>query len=197
VIRTFSYCLITDRRISRQPLESIARSAEQAGVDYFQLREKDLSIPDLLKMARRIRAELSGTKFVINGELGVAMAVGADGVHLQCGNLPVASVRRCVPDLLIGYSAHSEEEIRQAEQDGADYVFCSPVFPPRSKRSDREPVGCEKLARWIRGVQIPVFGLGGVESSNLVGLQRAGCRGAAGISLFLNRGCFDSKRMVI
>lgn len=195
--RSFSYCLITDRRLSREPLENIARSAELAGIDFFQLREKDLSPAYLLDLARRIRAELVRTKFIINGELGVAIAVGADGVHLQKGNVPISIVRRRFSDILIGYSAHSEQEIHAAEREGADYVFCSPVFPPRSKETDLEPVGCEKLTRWIQGVRIPVLGLGGVEISNLRDLQRAGCRGAAGISLFLNQGCFDLKGMVI
>ncbi len=195
--RSFSYCLITDRRLFREPLENIARSAELAGIDFFQLREKDLSPAYLLDLAQRIRAELVQTKFVINGELGIAIAAGADGVHLQKGNIPVSTVRRHFPNLLIGYSAHSEQEIHTAEREGADYVFCSPVFPPRSKATDLEPIGCEKLARWIQGLQIPVLGLGGVEISNLSDLQRAGCRGAAGISLFLNQGCFDLKGMVI
>lgn len=195
--RTFSYFLITDRRLYHEPLESIARSAERAGVDCFQLREKDLSPSDLLELARRIRPELVRTKFVINAELGVAVAAGADGVHLQKGNIPVAAVRRNFPEMMIGYSAHSEQEVRNAEKDGADYVFCSPVFPPQSKASDLEPVGCKTLAGWIQGIRIPVFGLGGVEISNLRDLQEAGCRGAAGISLFVKRGYFDSTGMVI
>ncbi len=195
--RTFSYCLITDRKLCREPLENIARSAERAGIDVFQLREKDLTPTQLLDLARRIRAELVRTKFVINGELGVAVAAGADGIHFQKGNVPIAAVRRHVPNMMIGYSAHSEQEIRAAEREGADYVLCSPVFLPRSKTSDLEPIGCETLARWIRGVRVPVFGLGGVELSNLRGLQDAGCRGAAGISLFLKQGYFDLTGMVI
>ena len=194
---TFSYCLITDRKLCREPLEEIARSAERAGVDFFQLREKDLSPTELLEMARRIRVELVRTRFVINGELGVAIAAGADGVHLQQSHVPIAAVRRHFPDMFIGYSAHSKQEIRVAEGEGADYVFCSPVFPARSKKSELEPIGRDALARWIQGVRIPVFGLGGVDISNLRDLREAGCRGAAGISLFLNRGCFDSTGMVI
>ena len=194
--QTFSYFLITDRRLYREPLESVARCAERAGVDYFQLREKDLPSSDLIELARRIRVELVGTKFVINGELGVAIAAGADGVHLQKGNVPVAAVRRHFPEMMIGYSAHSEQEIRNAEREGADYVFCSPVFPPRSKKSDLEPVGCKTLASWIQGIRLPVFGLGGVEMSNVRDLQEAGCRGAAGISLFVKKGYFDSTGMV-
>ena len=193
----FLYCLITDRRQYRQPLHEVAELAEEAGVDYFQLREKDLQPSELLQIARHLRPFLSRTRLIVNGHLDVAIAAGADGVHLQKENLPVSAVRKKFPGLLIGYSAHSREELWTAEQSGASYVFLSPVFPPRSKDSAVPPLGCKTVASWIDGVKIPVLGLGGIHRSNMEDLRKTGCSGAAGISLFIVDGQFSSNGMVV
>jgi len=193
----FRYCLITDRKVYRQPLHEVAGLAEEAGVDYFQLREKDLHSADLLEIARHLRPLLVRTRFIINGHLDVALASGADGVHLQRENIPVSVVRRNYPALIIGYSAHSSEELEMSEESGADYAFVSPIFQTRSKTSLLPPLGIDQLARWTAGRKIPVFGLGGVTGLNLEDLQRSGCAGAAGISLFVRNGKFGSNGMVI
>lgn len=193
----FQYHLITDRKQQRQPFHEIAQLAEEANVHYFQLRGKDLPAAELLGIARHIRPFLIETKLIVNGSLEAALAAGADGVHLQKGNLPISEVRRNFPSLIIGYSAHSREELQQAEEDGASYVFASPVFPPISKVSDLEPIGLDQLQRWIKGRKIPVIGLGGLNASNLTELAKTGVSGAAGISLFLKNGYFDSRGMVV
>lgn len=192
----FLYSLITDRKVYRQPLEEVASRAEDAGVDYFQLREKDLSPAHLLKIAAKIRPILKRTRLIINGQTDVAIASGADGVHLQVDNLPVKSVRAAFANLLIGYSAHTREEMRMAESEGADYVFISPVFPPRSKSTMLKPIEPDVLSDWIAGLRIPVFGLGGATPENLEILRRAGCAGAASISLFVENYHFTAKGMV-
>jgi len=193
----FQFHLLTDRKEQRQPFHEIAELAEKSGVDYFQLREKKLQPIELLKIARHIRPFLIRTKLIINGSLDVALAAEADGVHLQKENLPVSEVRRRFPSLMIGYSAHSAEEIRQAERDGASYIFASPVFTPISKPSYLSPIGCEELSKWTADCKAPVVALGGITPSNLKEVMQAGASGAAGISLFLKNGYFDSKGMVI
>ena len=193
----FLYCLITERSAYRQPLHEVARQAEKARVDYFQLREKDLTPAELLEIAQHVRSMLVHTKLIVNGQLDVAIASGADGVHLQKDNLPVAAVRRTFPKLQIGYSAHSREEMEQAQNDGADYVFISPVFVPQSKPSSVSPLGTETISKWIAGMRIPVFGLGGITAENISALAACGCAGAAAISLFIEKGYFSSKGMVV
>src|SRR5688572_30705027 len=97
--RKFQYHMITDRGHSLQSLAELSKDAEKAGVQYFQLRAKDLNPRELLILAKETRPQLQSTKFVINGSLDVALVAKADGVHLQKGNIPVHAVRKNYPDL--------------------------------------------------------------------------------------------------
>jgi thiamine-phosphate pyrophosphorylase len=197
ISRRFLYHLITDHTQYKQTLHEAARLAELHHVTHFQLREKGMSKSELLELARHIRPALEHTRFIVNGNLDVALASDADGVHLQAGNLPIAAVRDKFPDLLIGYSAHTREEIIQAENAGADYVLLGPVFTPLSKTEARSPIGVETFKEWISGTKIPVFALGGLTASNLKTIEFSGCCGAAGISLFIRDGHFTASGMVI
>ena len=170
--------------------------AEAAGVTYFQLREKDLSPRELLSIAMMIRPVLRNTKFIVNGSLEVALASGADGVHLQKENLPVQIVRSKYQTMLIGYSAHSYEEMKDAEQHGVSYIFISPVFPPKSKNSFSSPLGCNSVSVWAKSMNVPVFALGGITVENQNELIPSGCAGIAGISFFIEDGMFTAKGMV-
>jgi thiamine-phosphate pyrophosphorylase len=195
--KRFQYCLITDHSLYKQPLHEVAEHAEEARVDYFQLREKNLEAADLLPLAFHIRAMLFRTKFIINGHLDVALAANADGVHLQKDNLPVSEVRKRFPHLLIGYSAHTAEELKAAEDAGADYAFLSPVFVGGSKVSSLEPLGISRFMECTRDRKIPVFALGGIARESVPALAASGCAGMAGISFFVEKGYFDPKGMVI
>jgi thiamine-phosphate pyrophosphorylase len=196
-MRSFQYHLITDSGSRRESLQEIAVSADRAGVHFFHLREKSLPPSEVLSLARSIRPLLRRCRLIVNGLLEVALRAGADGVHLQNVSVPVSAVRRRYPSLIVGYSAHSPEELRSSDNEGASYFFISPVFPPRSKDSPLPAIGTTRLAEWIRGVIIPVIGLGGVSVENVTSLQTAGCVGAAGISLFLKDGRFTSEGMVL
>src|SRR5262245_49669266 len=127
-MKGFAYYLITDRNLYRCSLEEVAEHAEEAGISYFQLREKDLLSSDLLDLAKKVRLRLIQTNFIVNGRVDVALAAGADGVHLQAGNVPIHAVRKAAPHLMIGYSAHSHQDMKSAEAEGADYLLLSPVF---------------------------------------------------------------------
>jgi thiamine-phosphate pyrophosphorylase len=195
--RAIQYYLITDHHQYRQPIHEIAQQAELNGVRYFQLREKKIAKRELLAIANHIRPELDQTKFIVNGHLDVAIACQADGIHLQAGNISVKEVRKSFPQLLIGYSAHSREEILEAESQGADYVFVSPIFPPISKNESLPPLGVAKLKQWSSLVHIPLFALGGITAANLSEIAQAGCHCVAGISLFLRNGQFTTEGMVL
>ena len=197
IYRAIQYYLITDHHQYRQPIHEIAQQAELNGVRYFQLREKKIAKRELLAIANHIRPELDQTKFIVNGHLDVAVACQADGVHLQAGNISVKEVRKSFPQLLIGYSAHSREEILEAESQGADYVFVSPIFSPISKNEGLPPLGIAKLKEWSSLVHIPLFALGGITAANLSEIEQAGCHCVAGISLFLHNGQFTTEGMVL
>jgi thiamine-phosphate pyrophosphorylase len=195
--RKFQYHLITDHNCCRETLHEVAQKANRAGVDFFHLREKSLPAGELLLIARHLRPFLNRTRLIINGRLDVALAAEADGVHLQEENIPVAAVRQKYPRLLVGYSAHSREELLKAQQEGAAYLFISPVFAPISKETALQPIGPHTVRKWIRGMKVPVIGLGGITAENVGEVRAAGCAGAAGISLFIEQCRFTAKGMVV
>src|SRR5262245_36875159 len=146
-------CYITDRRTlpaGESFLSTIARNlADPAGPDWIQIREKDLSARELFKfVASALDLPNSrGVKFLVNSRVDVAIAAGAAAVHLP-SNSPGPRVWRAIvaPTFLIGVSCHTVDEVREAADDGADYVVFGPVFPPLSKTSDMDAQGLELLA---------------------------------------------------
>src|SRR5262249_11118636 len=182
----FSYHWISDRKLAQRSPASLAAEAEERGITYFQLREKDLSQRELLLAAHSVRKVLKRTRMIVNGNLAIALLAGADGVHLQSDGVPVAAVREQFPEWIIGYSAHSREELMAAGKDGADYVFVSPVFQPRSKPATLPALGIERLSQWVADSPVPVIALGGITRENLEQIKASGSSGAAAISLFLD-----------
>jgi thiamine-phosphate pyrophosphorylase len=178
-------CYITDRHAlaGESLLDAIARNLA-AGIEWVQIREKDLSaraLFDLVEAAIKLPNPHS-SKIIVNTRADVAIAAGAAGVHLPSGSLPARFWRR--PGFLVGVSCHSLEDVRQAEGEGADYVVFGPVFPPRSKTVRAEPQGLEGLRRATAAVKIPVLALGGVTRENTSACVSAGAAGIAAISMF-------------
>ena len=180
-------CYITDRTSLRGDLlPQIARALE-AGVDIVQIREKNLSSRDLYELVRDVMRlkSLAGTRILINERVDVALAAGADGVHLPSRAVPPSRIRGVTsPQFLIGVSCHNVEEVRRAETEGAGYVAFGPVFPTASKINYGPPQGLAALARACRAVRIPVLALGGVTLDNAAQCMDNGAAGIAGISLF-------------
>jgi thiamine-phosphate pyrophosphorylase len=168
--------------------DAIARNLA-AGVDWIQIREKDLSARALLELVRGALAlpNPHGARFIVNSRVDVALAAGAGGAHLPAGSPPPAIWRAITPaGFLIGASCHTVDEVRQAEAGGADYAVFGPVFAPLSKPSDLAPRGLDGLAQASRAVRIPVLALGGVTHDNRQACLEAGAAGIAGISIFQN-----------
>jgi thiamine-phosphate pyrophosphorylase len=182
-------CYITDRfqLPSREALlEAIARNVA-AGIDWIQIREKDLSARELFDLVQCVQAlpHPAATKILVNTRVDVALAAGAAGAHLPSGSPPPRRWRAITPrDFLIGVSCHALDEARAAEQDGADYVLFGPVFAPRSKAPDLPPRGLDRLAEAAHAVGIPVLALGGITRENASQCTSAGAAGVAAISLF-------------
>lgn len=178
---------ITDRRgLADEDIVGKIEQAAAAGIDLVQIRERDLSARRLLALAETGLARTRGseTRLLVNDRLDIALAAGADGVHLPSQGLPVGEVRGRFPALLVGASCHNLEELRRAEEGGADFAVFGPVFETASKRAYGPPVGLERLAEAVRAARIPVLALGGINLENAVECLRAGAAGIAAISLF-------------
>lgn len=176
--------LITDRSaLGPDPqaldrLVSMVGDASSAGIDYVQIRERDLPLPVLLDLARRAkRAAGDGVRVLVNDRADVAIAAGLDGVHLTTRSVPARAVRdACGTSFVIGASTHSPAEVRDAEAGGADLVVCGPVFDTPSKRGMGDPLGADRVAAIAEAARIPVLGLGGITRTNarIAGAHLAG-----------------------
>jgi thiamine-phosphate pyrophosphorylase len=195
-------CYVTDRHELAKPSllsEQISR-AVAAGIDWIQIREKDLSAQELLEVARAAvkvaadSAHANATRIIINDRLDVALAAGAGGVHLGETSMTVAALSAwrsaavmengALKNFLIGASCHSVEAVRAAERDGADYAIFGPVFATPSKEQFGEPQGIKLLADASKVVRIPVLAIGGITEANARECFAAGAAGIAAIRMF-------------
>jgi len=177
--------LVTDRRRAKHPLLEVVRAAAGAGADAIQLRERDISDAELFRLAEACRAITNEfhAALLINHRLDVALAVGADGVHLGWRSLRAEDVREVAGDRLrIGVSCHDEQELRAAEMAGADYILLGPVFDTPSKRGLVEPLGLERFATLVRSTKVHVIAIGGVTVERAGPLCSAGAAGVAVVS---------------
>jgi len=183
----FRLYLISDKKMTADccSLEAAVRLALKGGVKAIQLREKDLPTRDLMKLARKMRVltDRYKAKLFINDRFDIALAVGADGVHLAQSSIPVHAVRDTVKKkLIIGVSTHSLTETKEAEKGGADFITLGPVYRTPSKLKYGAPLGLEALRRICKRVNIPVFALGGVKAKRVGDVRAAGAYGVAMIS---------------
>lgn len=177
-------------------LQKIAEAA-QAGVDYIQLREKDLPVRDLERLAREAQAAVAGTttKLLINSRSDAAIASGASGVHLTSNDISAGDVRALwgSRSAVIGVSCHSVAEVRMAEAQGADFAVLAPIFG----KGDAPGIGLRVLGEACGRVpqpdhteaapvpmRFPVLALGGVTIENALSCLAAGAAGIAGIRIF-------------
>jgi thiamine-phosphate pyrophosphorylase len=203
----FILCYVTDRQTldiaasqSREAaLEQHIERAARAGIDWVQIREKDLpgrNLIDLTRAAIRACKNASAeneTRILVNDRCDVAWVAGAAGVHLGEKSLPVRIVvnarrARRLADFIVGASCHALDGAIRAADEGADYLFFGPVFATPSKVPFGSPQGLAKLAEVCRAMSIPVIAIGGITLENARACRDAGAAGIAAIRLFQQNG---------
>jgi thiamine-phosphate pyrophosphorylase len=172
-LNSFSLLLITDGFDDDTPARvEAACAALPAGTAAVVLRALSLDGRALFEAARRLRTV--APILLVHGRADVALAAGADGVHLPSHGLAPKTVRRfAAPPLVVGASTHSLAEARTAAESGADYVVYGPVFETPGKGP---PVGVAALAEVVAALEIPVFALGGIDAASAPGCWRAGAK---------------------
>lgn len=163
----------------------VARAAIQAGANAVQLRDKGLGAGEMCELARAMAdlCRTAGVPLLVNDRLDVALAAGADGVHLGQEDLPALQARRLLgPARILGVSAANAGEARRAEADGADYVGVGPAFPTATKADAGAALGPSALTPVARAVSIPVVAIGGIDADNAGLCIAAGAAGVAVIS---------------
>lgn len=197
--------LAGDETLRREKLLAKIGEAASAGIDYIQLRERDLGSRELERLAAeavaRVSAAKSKTRLLINSRIDIALACGADGVHLRSDDIAASEARAIwtksagTTNCVIGVSCHSLEDVLLAEAHAADFVVFGPVFGKQG--STQPPVGLEALAKVVRRggtidrkieagqtLRMPVLALGGVTETNAIECARTGAAGIAAIRLF-------------
>jgi len=166
------------------------RRALDWGVDFIQIREKDLQARELYDLTCRAVSLARGTKcrILVNGRADIALAAGAHGVHLPSTGPQISDIRQWLPkSFCIGISVHTMGEIRQGCARNADYLLLGHVFPTESKLGYGPCLGLDFLRKACSAASIPVLGLGGILPESIGSVLETGAAGIAGISLFQKR----------
>jgi thiamine-phosphate pyrophosphorylase len=181
-------CVYEDQtRLLLEKMEAAAR----AGVDWIQIREKDLPARELVALvAETLRRVPHSCRILVNDRVDVAIVAGAGGVHLGESGVPISEAKRIVrekipgKDFLVGASVHSLESIQAAEKAAADYAIFGPVYETPSKTAFGQPQGVDRLAEACESIAIPVLAIGGITVQNARECAAAGASGIAAIRLF-------------
>lgn len=156
----------------------VLEAALAGGAKIIQLREKLLDKKDLYELTLEFRKQTLNRQalLIINDHVDVALAAGADGVHLGQEDLPISAGREIAPDLILGASSHSLEEALQAEEEGADYVNIGPIFPTETKEGITHFLGPDAIREIGPRLQVPFTTMGGIHRNNIRLVLEAGAR---------------------
>ncbi len=176
---------VTDRAWEgKQTLYEQIEDALRGGVTVLQLREKNLSFDAFVVEAVKVKkiCEKYGVPLIINDNVKVAVASGADGVHVGIEDMPIEEIRRIVPkNFIIGATAKTQEQARDAESAGADYLGVGAVFPSPTKQTALR-ITVEELRKITSSVNIPAVAIGGINGENALQIKNSGVCGIAVVS---------------
>lgn len=182
----YTLYLVTDRDLSRgRSTLDIVRAAVRGGVSCVQLREKTAATREFIQEARSIQAFLKTRQvpLIINDRLDVALAIGADGVHLGQQDMPLAMARAIAGNaMIIGISVECTADAVAAERGGADYLGVSPIFDTPTKTDTAPVLGLKGLQRIRQAVSLPLVAIGGLNRHNAAAIIQNGADGVAVVS---------------
>lgn len=183
------YLVTSQGMYERTPLEWAIRQAAEAGVSYVQLRENQLPTQEFYQLAQTIGNLLAPYQIplLINDRLDIALAVGAQGVHLEKESFDWQTARRLMGDrALVGVSVHTRQELEQAQSWEVDYLACGPIFPTFSKAYSHPEWGLDRIGLASKDSGIPVVGVGGIGLANIAQVKQAGLPCVAVVSAILD-----------
>ncbi len=187
--RDWGLYLVTDRRqTGGRDLVEVLSQALGAGVRAIQLREKDLDTVDVFRLGERLlpMTRRAGASLIINDRADVAMALGADGVHLTRKSLPPKDARALVgAGMCVGISCHTIADVQEAVDGGVDFVTLGPIFATPSKAAYGPPIGLGVLEQARTICPLPIFAIGGISAGRVRDVLKAGADGVAAISAVL------------
>lgn len=182
----YSLYLVTDPVLcAARGVAETVRLAVAGGATVVQVREKDAELADFIAVARAVKAVLAGTgvPLVINDNIEVAQAVGADGIHVGQSDTPVAEVRAALgPQAIVGLSVETMAQAAEAEALPVDYLGVSPVFDTPTKTDTAPAWGLDGLSRLRAATSLSLVGIGGINAANTAEVVRAGADGVAVVS---------------
>lgn len=178
--------VITESSVSRgRSTVEVVEQAVAGGASAIQLREKELSVSELLEVGRIVReiTREAGVPFIINDRVDIALALDADGVHLGARDFPVGEARRLLGNgKIIGATAHNIEEVRKIVGEGVDYIGFGPIFGTTTKKDALPPRGLDMLKRVRSETHLPLVAIGGINHANARSVIVAGADAVAVIS---------------
>ncbi|WP_348304783.1 thiamine phosphate synthase [Methanothrix sp.] len=177
------YYFITDSKLSRAGNFNDVMQAAACKVEVVQYRNKNAETREMYEEALRLREICRDLTFLINDRIDIALAVGADGVHLGQSDMPCTTARKLLgQEKVIGVTVHNLKEAVEAERLGADYLGVSPIFQTATKSDAGKPAGIALIEEIRRKVDIPLIAIGGINHSNAPAVIRAGADGLCAIS---------------
>lgn len=175
--------VVTDVDLAKpRQVIDVVRAAVTAGAPAIQLRDKAANARELLEAGRIILPVVhgAGALFFINDRVDVALALGADGVHVGPNDTPASAIRRVVPQgFIIGGSTDKPVQAQQLVSEGVDYIGCGTVYTTSTKPDAGASIGVEGLQSVVDSVEVPVIGIGGISADRVAEVARSGAAGVA------------------
>ncbi len=182
------YAILDPSQTRARPPEEVLKNLLEGGTKLLQLRAKNRPAEEFLRLALETRRQTSqsGCLFIVNDRIDIALAAGADGVHLGQEDLPLRAARKLMGEKLIGISTHDSTQAEEAEKGGADYIGFGPIFGTTTKQTRNSPRGLAMLREVRRVVKIPIVAIGGISEEAFSDILNAGADSAAMISDLLS-----------
>ena len=183
-----NFYFVTDSELSKNNIFSDAENAIKAGCKIIQYREKNKSTKDMIEEARQLKEICEGKAILlVDDRVDVALAVGADGVHIGQEDIPYETARLLLGmNKIIGLTVHNLEEAIEAEKLGVDYIGLAPIFKTDTKEDAREPIGTKMIETVRKNVSLPIVAVGGINKHNVKDVIDSGADSVVSIYAVLN-----------